>query len=117
ADLMGYAANIDDATVQTYNLLTDAMDAVAQVQGSVDKTDTDVKTLGSQLSTAQAALSSAINQGTKSTQNAVGGSTQGVLVQMQLYNTALQNSLTALGTRITDVDSNLATLVGDISNV
>jgi hypothetical protein len=113
-DVVGYVANIDNSTVQTYNLLTTAVDAVAQVQSSVTTTDQDVQALASQLGTVQTSLGSAIAQNAHAIQVTVGGDSQGVLSQLQTDNGALQQDLSTINNDFGDVHTHLAAVDSDM---
>jgi uncharacterized phage infection (PIP) family protein YhgE len=93
-----YAANIDNTTVQAYNLLGTMSSNLNQLQGTSSTTDQDVLTAQSEIQTLQATLTQSLTQATQTIQSAIGTDTQTVLSQLQTdigpVNTASDTQLT-----------------------
>ena len=89
-DMFGYSANIDNTTVQSYNLLTAASAAIDKVQQTASTTAQDVLDLQSQVSAMQATLASSLAQDVKALQSAIGSDTQGIISQLQTDSSAIQ---------------------------
>jgi hypothetical protein len=116
-DLLGYEANIDNTTVQTYNLVTNAIAALVQLQSTASTTDHDVQTVQSELTSLQTSLGAAITHNAQAIESALGSDSQGILSQLQTDNSALEQDASTVKTMLAQIQSSLAGQLGsDISS-
>jgi hypothetical protein len=111
-DALGYGANIDNTTVQTYNLMTNAIAGLVQVQSTASTTDQDVQTVESELTSFQTSLGDAIAQNAQAIESALGSDSQGIISQLQTDNNALEQDSSTVQSTLAQMQSTLGGQLG-----
>jgi hypothetical protein len=97
-NMSGYVANIDNSTVQAFNLTTSIEASITKLHETGATTLTDVQNLQTSLTTVHQALQQSLANTTKSLQDTIGSSAQGVTTQLQTIQTSLQQNLATIQT-------------------